>query len=245
VARIAPETAGRFHIRMHQLRVRSAAAAVALSLSLWAGCGTAPSARPSREPLNLSTAKEAVIAYHESGAYAEDLALVAVEAERWLASRAARRQPGERLAVVFDIDETVLSNYPHMVSRDFGYVPEVWVEWVNRAEAPALPAVREVYRTARRLGLDVVFLTGRKDPRERPGTEANLAREGLGEYTRLILAAPDDPRPTAAERKSAARAALEAEGFRVIASIGDQASDLAGGHAERTFKLPNPFYLVP
>jgi acid phosphatase len=30
----------------------------------------------------------------------------------------------------------------------------------------------------------------------------------------------------------------------IIANMGDQASDLAGGHAEKTFKLPNPFYLT-
>ena len=30
-----------------------------------------------------------------------------------------------------------------------------------------------------------------------------------------------------------------------IANLGDQESDLIGGHAERTFKLPNPFYLMP
>jgi len=29
----------------------------------------------------------------------------------------------------------------------------------------------------------------------------------------------------------------------IIANIGDQESDLAGGFAEKTFKLPNPFYI--
>jgi hypothetical protein len=27
--------------------------------------------------------------------------------------------------------------------------------------------------------------------------------------------------------------------------MGDQLSDLEGGYAERTFKLPNPFYWIP
>ncbi|WP_264815995.1 hypothetical protein [Acidomonas methanolica] len=30
-----------------------------------------------------------------------------------------------------------------------------------------------------------------------------------------------------------------------MANIGDQPSDLAGGHAVRGFLLPNPFYRVP
>jgi len=32
---------------------------------------------------------------------------------------------------------------------------------------------------------------------------------------------------------------------RLIANIGDRDSDLAGGHAERAFKLPDPFYFTP
>jgi hypothetical protein len=28
-------------------------------------------------------------------------------------------------------------------------------------------------------------------------------------------------------------------------NIGDQMSDLDGGFAERTYKLPNPFYFIP
>jgi hypothetical protein len=33
---------------------------------------------------------------------------------------------------------------------------------------------------------------------------------------------------------------MEERGFTIVANIGDQASDLANGHAERAFKLPNP-----
>ena len=45
--------------------------------------------------------------------------------------------------------------------------------------------------------------------------------------------------------KSGARAHLKGLGYRIVANIGDQASDLARGHAERVFKLPNPMYLTP
>jgi acid phosphatase len=47
-----------------------------------------------------------------------------------------------------------------------------------------------------------------------------------------------------ADYKAAARARLAAEGRVIVANIGDQESDLAGGYAERTFKLPGPFYLI-
>ena len=35
------------------------------------------------------------------------------------------------------------------------------------------------------------------------------------------------------------------QGYTIILSMGDQNSDLLGGYAEKTFKLPNPVYFLP
>lgn len=197
------------------------------------------------EPLNLSDAKAAVIAYADDGRYEADLAAVSAEAQAWIEGRVASRRDGERLAVVFDIDETVLSNLPHMREHDFGYVPPLFTGWVQSAEAPALVPVREVYRAARAADVAVLFLTGRVAPEETAATAANLRREGMGDYAALVLKPSDAPRDqTALKRKTAQRAAWQAEGWTIIATIGDQESDL-GAHAERSFKLPNPFYTIP
>jgi hypothetical protein len=50
---------------------------------------------------------------------------------------------------------------------------------------------------------------------------------------------------TVVDHKSGERAKIEDQGYRVIANVGDQYSDLAGGHAGVAFKLPNPFYFIP
>ncbi len=197
------------------------------------------------EPLNLSAAKSAVREYHASGSYHRDVKRVAGWANAWLEQRAEQRQAGERLAVVFDVDETVLSNYPNMVDRDFGYVPSEWTKWVDEAAAPPIKPMRDVYRTARRLGIEVIFLTGRTEPEERAGTIKNLAEVGMGDYALIVFKGATDTAPTAAERKRLRRIQFEEAGWTIIASLGDQGSDLAGGHAERIFKLPNPFYKVP
>ncbi len=42
-----------------------------------------------------------------------------------------------------------------------------------------------------------------------------------------------------ADYKTAKRAAIEAKGWTIIANIGNSATDLSGGHAEKTFKLPD------
>jgi acid phosphatase len=47
---------------------------------------------------------------------------------------------------------------------------------------------------------------------------------------------------TTEQFKTETRRKLQAEGRVIIANIGDQDSDLAGGSSERTFKVPGPFY---
>jgi len=205
-----------------------------------AGCESAPP----REPLNLDTAKAAVVRYYESGDYERAVAAVAAEARAWIEQYAAHRRTDERLAVVFDIDETLLSNYPHIHSINFGYIPSDWDAWIARGEAPAIKPMRELLLAARRLGLDVFLITDREEPRERAATEANLRREGLGDYTRLIMQPAGGPKLPVSERKTAARRALYREGYTIVANLGDQESDLRGGYAERNFKLPDPLYLM-
>ncbi|MFF6981353.1 HAD family acid phosphatase [Streptomyces sp. NPDC008343] len=39
--------------------------------------------------------------------------------------------------------------------------------------------------------------------------------------------------------KTEKRAEIEANGYKIIANIGNNSTDLVGGHAERTFKLPD------
>ncbi len=45
--------------------------------------------------------------------------------------------------------------------------------------------------------------------------------------------------------KSGTRAYIESQGYDIVANFGDQYSDLLGGYADKTFKLPNPNYYLP
>lgn len=198
---------------------------------------------PATEPTNLSTAKREVLAYMESGAYGREIVKVAMEANRHLIRRAARgAKEGTKLAVVFDIDETALTNLPHMQAMDFGYVPNLWDEWVAAGQAKAIIPVQTVYDTAVRLGLEIIFITGRK-PSDAPGTERNLREVGYETWAQIHYK-PADHRGTARDFKVGVRKRLTQEGYVIIANLGDQQSDLLGGYAEKTFKLPNPFYHI-
>ena len=45
--------------------------------------------------------------------------------------------------------------------------------------------------------------------------------------------------------KSATRAHIESLGYEIVGNFGDQFSDLIGGSADKTFKMPNPNYFLP
>lgn len=195
-----------------------------------------------REPRNLDLVKHDLRAYHE-GEYVLQIAAVATQANAWLEQRRKDARPGERLAAVFDLDDTLLSGWPYLEALDFGYTQETWEAFVNEGNAPAMEPVLKVVQLAQKLGIRVYFLTSRQE-RFRAGTEKNLRAIGCVDYTALICA-PNGNKAAAEAYKTAERKRLSAEGEVIILNLGDQESDLAGGYAERTFKLPNPFYIAP
>lgn len=210
-----------------------------LLASLCAAC-----APLTKEPANLSDLKAEVTAYADSGDYERDLAASVSTASTYLQVRS--KMGGEQLTVIFDIDETVLSNLPHMKEADWGYQPKNWNRWVAEADGPALVPVRSVYNTAIANNIRVVFLSGRTEA-DRAATVRNLRLQGMGKYDKLILRPNSGPGKSekAVVFKTRVRKQLTEQGYTIIASFGDQHSDLEGGYAERTFKLPNPFYKIP
>ena len=81
-----------------------------------------------------------------------------------------------------------------------------------------------------------------------PDTGLYTKPSAVADYpTYLQTACASDPggKCTTIHYKSATRAHIESLGYDIVASFGDQYSDLIGGYADRTFKLPNPNYYLP
>jgi HAD superfamily, subfamily IIIB (Acid phosphatase) len=201
---------------------------------------------------NIDRHKKQLRAY-EKGAYKDDIKLVLDDALAYVMSRADKV---ERPAVVLDIDETSLSNWDNIAADDFGYIgagecsmvpkyPCGFPAWINRAEAKAIEPTRTFFNAVRARNIAVFFITGRRDS-QRKVTILNLHREGFDGWSGLMTRPDDDKRPSIVPFKSGERAKVEAgdEPYHIIATIGDQQSDLDGGHAECRFKIPNPFYFI-
>jgi predicted secreted acid phosphatase len=205
-----------------------------------------------KQPANVGDAGIAARAYHDSGAYDRDLALVANKAAHWITENArTARQP----ALVLDIDETSLSNWEIIKLDDFGRpiagpcdpasgAPCGWAAWDQLGRDPPIEPTLQVFRIAHAANVAVFFITGRPES-QRAATEGNLRKAGFGGYTRLFMVPNGAHYASAADFKTPVRVEIEKLGYTIIENMGDQPSDLRGGHAEKKFLLPNPFYRVP
>jgi acid phosphatase len=198
----------------------------------------------------LYEAQRQVDEYIRSGRYNEDFAQVVTQARDWLEQRA---KTATKPAIVLDIDETSLSNWPAYRINGWGRVvngpcdleqgPCGLRAWQAMGRSEALGPTRALARRARELGVAVFFISGRP-PNLRQATERNLREQGY-EWTGLIILPEGAHFASAADFKAPERKKIAEQGYTIILSMGDQESDLTGGFAERTFKLPNPVYYLP
>jgi acid phosphatase len=197
------------------------------------------SARKSHEPRNLALCKREVRAYVTSKQYMEDILAVTSEAEKYIAEHI---NTSERNAIILDVDETSLSNLKYELQMDFGYTSSTWAEWKWKSQAtPILPTL-QLYRWVQAKKLALFFITGTtEDLRE--SMKANLLNAGYTSWDSLYMR-PVNNHERASVYKPEVRKEITERGYYILASIGDQESDLTGGYVEKTFKLPNPMYLV-
>jgi hypothetical protein len=204
--------------------------------------GRAPA--PAERIPNLTSVKQDIVDYHDSRAWDRDIDKADATAQRYLADRL--RKGVRRPAIVLDIDDTSLETYSYRVSHDFGYDADEWNKFAFGRKFRAIPGTRELARYADSRDVSVFFVTGRRESkRMRTSTLANLAEQGYPKPARLYLRPDGDTNQSVVPYKSGVRARLERNGYDIVVNIGDQWSDLAGGHADRAVKLPNPMYSLP
>jgi predicted secreted acid phosphatase len=211
-------------------------------VSLFAQSGPAPSGGSPQEPENHALVVDRLMRYHDYGEYDREIREVANTARDYLAAVIKNEDPKtDKLAAVFDIDETSLSNWDAMA--DCGFCSyNVQVKLYSIDHDPAIVPVLELFNFAKSKGITVFFVTGRQEA-QRAVTVENLTQVGYSGWADLIMQ-PDGNKLPASVFKPHDRKEIENKGYRIILSIGDQASDLAGCCAERVFKIPNPFYLL-
>jgi predicted secreted acid phosphatase len=194
------------------------AAATAVTAALMS---PAAAATPAAAPASATTVATAAAAEDvDYDTWQQDCRAVMAEALPYLKERIADAAAGEKQAIVFDIDNTTLET-------DYGF------NYPSPANAPVL----DVAKYAQDHGVALFFVTARPDI-IKSVTDYNLKHVGYkvsGLYVRNFVDLFRDK----AEFKTAKRAEIEAKGYTIIANIGNSATDLSGGHAEKTYKLPD------
>jgi hypothetical protein len=215
---------------------------------------------------NAGDWENALRTYHDSGVYLTQVAQIDTLAQHALdmgyrhyrvkyrkAHAAVKRDHGghggghgghmpRKPALVLDIDETALSNYSAINADNFTFGPNSQAE-ATKEIGVAIPSTLALYKDAIARGIAVFFITGRGEA-TRDHTEHNLKTQGFDKWNAVVLKPAGTTLSTVAY-KSGARADIEKQGYEIVANVGDQYSDLAGGHADAAYKLANPFYFLP
>jgi predicted secreted acid phosphatase len=209
---------------------------VLLALAVPALAATSPTGKSAAE----------IRAYYSSGDWNRAVKKQADRAKAYIAKRTKGTRAAKKPALVLDIDETSLNNFPCLDRVDgLPYEGGPYAGCVVEFKAPPIKPVLSVFRFAKKRHVHVVFITGRPEG-IRDGTLQNLKASGFkGKYD-LVLQPPSRAGDASmVPYKSGARRAVERSGYTIIANLGDQRSDLKGGYSERTYKLPNVIYRTP
>src|SRR6202043_117228 len=178
----------------------AASAIAALSLApspAGAAADTCPASVPDHipavppPPLNLGPIKDLLVEYHQKF-YDADVAAVFESAQNYLEKNASE---AKRPALVLDIDETSLTNWPNLHADDFGFVadgscdelpagPCGFNAWVLKGSATAIEPAHKLFEAAKAKGVAVIFITGRPNS-QRDITILNLDHAGYEGWTEL------------------------------------------------------------
>ncbi|KUL33601.1 acid phosphatase [Streptomyces sp. NRRL F-4489] len=158
-------------------------------------------------------------------------------------------------AIVLDMDDTTLLTYNYELKVGFNFTPKSQDEYLEHTDMAPVFGMNDLVNWAHSKGAEVFFVTGRKEA-QRDWSVRNLKNVGYDvplDRAHVFLKDKDHPADylpcgttcSTIGFKSGTRKHIESLGYRIVANFGDQYSDLAGGAAQRTFKLPNPMYYLP
>ena len=106
---------------------------------------------------------------------------------------ALRKSVGEKLAIVTDIDETVLDNSPQQAAdilHHTTYTEKSWLDWTSHAEAGDIPGAVAFFQWADKMGVQCFYVSNRS-AQERDVTIKNLLLRGFPQADTLHVIMKD------------------------------------------------------
>ena len=149
------------------------------------------------------------------------------------------------LAIIADVDETVLDNSPYdgkLILNNTAYNRESWVEWGNLEIAKAIPGSLEFLIYASEKNVEIFYISNRYSE-QLEATVNNLKKLGFPDAKESNVLLRGDTRSKSERRKSVS------DNYEIIMLIGDNLSDfndefeikLYNERSDQTDKLKNEF----
>jgi predicted secreted acid phosphatase len=201
-----------------------------LLVLLAASVAAAATTRTSTTPAQLRAGKKA---------YETSVTAAFAKATKTLDAQLAKHP--KKPTVVLDIDETTMSNWGCLDAVDFDL--SGLVTCIVQNKSVAFPGAKAFIKHARAKKVKIAFITGAPQA-VCAARKKNLEAQGITEPFTLTCRPSTDTATSVVPYKSGARKALVKAGATIVLNIGDQQSDLAGGSAQKTVKIPNPIYVI-
>ncbi len=168
-----------------------------------------------------------------------------------------RKYNKKKRAIVVDADETIVDNSPYqakniLIGRE--YTSDNWAEWIDLADAKALPGSVEFLKYAKSKGVEVFFITNRK-MRGYDATLKNLKALGFPVTTKNLFLREGNNHSKETRRQKVLK------NHRIVLLMGDALGDFGPFFETKSFEkrsqlvdqykhefgkrfivLPNPMY---
>lgn len=85
---------------------------------------------------------------------------------------------GKKLAIITDIDETVMDNSPYnakLILENAEYTPDTWFQWSEKEEALPIPGATKFLNYAASKNVEIFYVSNRED-REKAATIENMKK---------------------------------------------------------------------
>lgn len=137
-----------------------------------------------------------------------------------------KKRSKKRRAIVVDVDETIVDNSPYQaknILKNESYSSSSWQVWVDMAKAKALPGAVEFLNYAKKKGVEVFYITNRKEKGKYRGfvpTMKNLKALGFPVKKENLLLR------TGSSSKTKRRAEVT-KNHRIVLFMGDNMTDFS------------------
>ena len=180
--------------------------------------------------VNSNSRKDHSMYWQKNSAEYYALCIQAYNMAKYKVDKALNTSSEKPLAIIADIDETVLNNLPYnemLIETGESFAQKTWSDWVNKREAMAIPGALDFFNYVKGQEIEIIYLSNRRVENYEP-TKMNLISAGFPFDDETIMLLRDDDGNKDSRRQ-------QLSNYNIVLLLGDNLSDFN----ERFYKKTN------